>query len=185
VDVLRVAFPSSSTDNLRLRSLAPFPRMTQLLNEILGQTQTIVSSDRQEILIAWILHLCGFQTMLSDVDGMKGGDAPDLIAFDPYSTSNVLVVEVTGTDPLNHDKASKLRRRTDALNGVLGGVMARAVLALPCRDSPLDIEIEIADRLSIALLTRPKLWELLRKAQENLLPSRIATEVIDRWRDPS
>ena len=63
--------------------------------------------------------------------------------------------------------------------------MARAVLALPCRASALDIEIEIADRLSIALLTRPKLWELLRKAQEKLLPSRIATEVIDRWRDPS
>ena len=100
MDVLRVAFPSSSTDNLRLRSLAPFPRMTQLLNEILGQTQTIVSSERQEILVAWILHLCGFQTMLSDVDGMKGGDAPDLIAFDRYSTSNWTSCRGHGHGPL-------------------------------------------------------------------------------------
>ena len=183
VDVLRGAFPATGTDNLRFRSLAPFPRLTQLLNETLEQAHTITSSDRQEILVSWILHLCGFQTMLTDVDGMKAGDAPDLLAFDPYSTSNVLVVEVTGRDPLNHDKASKLRRRTDELGVALAGSKPRAVLVLPGRDSLLDLEIEIAERLSIALLTRPKVWQLIRLAQENTLPARVTTELIDRWRD--
>lgn len=177
VQELELRFPSPETPNPRMLALLALGRVGDLLNDSLDKAGTIKNADRLEQLVAWILHLAGFQVMQTDFPPMKGGEA-DMVAFDPYSRLHLLV-EVTARDPLNNEKLSKLRRRADDLRGVLpGGETIYAVVAAPGRDSFLPTESRIAAELGIGLMTKNDLLKFIDLASQNQLPSRILKEVV-------
>lgn len=171
-----IRFPSPNTENPRARVLPALGRVGELLTETLDQSTPIRSSERFEQLVGWILHLAGFQVMQTDFPPMKGGEA-DLIAFDPYSQSH-LVIEVTARDPLNNEKLSKLRRRTDDIRATVPTETFYAVAIVPDRDSFLPTEIATATQLGVGLLSKPDLNRILEMAGENHLPARILSQVV-------
>jgi hypothetical protein len=179
VDQLRIGVPTKDTVNPRLQAIFALGQINQLMEDTLEHPDQVRSSDRFEILVAWLFHACGFQTMLTGAHGMGGADAPDVLAFDPYS-GHALVIEVTARDPLNNDKLVKLRRRADSIKEWLGGTAPHAIVAAPARDTFLEPETREAAGLGIVLLPRPKLRLLRESAQNNDLPSDVVKNVILR-----
>jgi hypothetical protein len=175
-DFLRLPLPSKGTVNPRLQPAFGLGRIWELLNETLEKGEGVKSSDRMEILVAWIFHLSGFLTMSIGLSALNAGEN-DLMAFDPYS-NETLMIEVTSKDPLNKDKLTKLRRRTDSIASATANGRPRALAVVPDRDSFLPTEVEEAQRLSITLVPRPKLYRMLEQAQENDLPQDILKELL-------
>lgn len=172
VDRMPVVFPASGSANPRFQSLLGLHRIGDLLSETLSQPGSIRESHRLEVLVCWILHLCGFQSVPTNLPEMDGGDVADVIAFDPYSNEG-LVVEVTARDPLSNEKLAKLRTRADLVAGSVPSVTFYPVAVAVARDTFLPIEVETAQSLSIILLGRAELERLFELAQANELPGNI------------
>jgi hypothetical protein len=170
VDTLSAIFPTPGSPNPRFQALFALGRIGELITEVLDQPGSVRDSRRMELVVCWLLHMCGFQTIPTDQPSLTGGDVADLIAFDPYSNTG-LVVEVTGHDPLSHEKLTKLRRRADNLAGAVASIAFYPVSVAVARDSFLETEVEIAKALSITLLGHTELQRLLALAQANELPA--------------
>ncbi len=157
VDSVRAAIPAPGSPNPRFQSLFGLGRIGDVLAEVLSQPEAAKNAERLELAICWLLHLCGFQVMPTDLPKLTGSDVADVVAYDPYS-ANGLVIEVTAKDPLSGEKLSKLRRRTDALASSASSVTFYPVAIAPSRESFLEIEIEAAQRLSITLRKHSGFW---------------------------
>ncbi|MGB6500348.1 MAG: hypothetical protein WBG19_02950 [Thermoplasmata archaeon] len=177
VDSLPLVFPAPGSANPRFQSLFGLHRIGELLSETLAQPKSVRESHRLEILVCWILHLCGFQTAPTGLPDMDGGDVADIIAFDPYA-NEAFVVEVTARDPLSNEKLSRLRRRADTVAASVPTLTFYPVAVAVARDSFLDTEMEAAKALSIILLGRADLQRLFELAQANELPGNILRRLI-------
>lgn len=175
VDRLRIALPTAGTFNPRLKALDALDRVPVLLNQIMDSAPTFHSTDALETLVSWILHLCGFQVMGVDTGSMRGraGLVCDFIAFDPYS-NEAAVLDVTASEPMNNEKLVKVRVRTETVQAKLPDVKVRAVIVVPGRDSFLPEEVEAAKAVSIRLVSRADLREMVESAERNEMPSAIA-----------
>jgi len=169
VDTLPAIFPAPGSPNPRFQALFGLGRLGDSIAEALDQPGSIKDTRRFELVVCWLLHMCGFQTIPTDQPSLTGSDVADLVAFDPYSNSG-LVVEVTTRDPLSNEKLTKLRRRADTLAQYVASVNFYPVAVAAARDSFLETEIETANSLSITLLGHPDLQKLFELAQANELP---------------
>jgi hypothetical protein len=170
VDTWHALIPAPGSPNPRFQALFGLGRIGDQLAETLAQPDAVRDSHRLELVVCWLLHLCGFQVMPTDLPTLTGADVADVVAYDPYSNEG-LVVEVTGKDPLSNEKLTKLRRRTDDLASHVPSIRFVPVAAAVARDTFLQTEVDVARGLSVALLGRPQLQRLLTVAQENRLPS--------------
>lgn len=177
VDTFPAVFPAPGSPNPRFQSLFGLHRIGDLLAETLAQPGSVRDSHRPEILVCWILHLCGFQTVPTDLAEMTGGDVADIIAFDPYSNEG-LVVEVTARDPMSNEKLAKLRTRSDTIAKSVPSVTFYPLAVAVARETFLPIEIETAKSLSITLLGRSDLQRLFERAQANELPGNILRAIV-------
>ncbi len=172
VDRFRLSLPSPESRNPRLKALEALDRIPVLLNQAIADAPSSRSTDTLETLVAWILHLCGFQVMGVDTGPMRGkaGLVCDLLAFDPYS-NDAVVIDVTLSEPLNSEKLAKVRVRTDAVQSKLAELKVRAVIAVPGRDDFLPEELTAAAGVAVRLVSRSDLREMIESAQENEMPS--------------
>lgn len=182
VDALRQPFATRETNNPRLAALSGIELIEERLDEMLGEPQRVRSAPKFEMLVAWVLHLCGFQVMLTDFGPLKGEDAPDLLAFEPLSDRGV-VVEVTGKDVLNREKLTKLARRRSDIQKHLPELPMFAVAVAAAADSLQPAEVSEAASAGVILLSRIDLQELLKRAQDNELSSKILGEAIFPLKD--
>lgn len=185
VDVLDLPFPSSDTPNVRLRAIEGLDLVWANLTTTLEEARAIKTPAALEMLVSWVLHLCGFQTMLVGHPPLQGGDVPDMVAYDPYS-NNGLVVEVTRDLALSQDKLARLARRTSAIQASSSSVRFYAVAAAPAIETFGDQETSAASDLGVALLSHRDLTQLLNVAQSNPLPAEVLRKVIlapttERW----
>jgi hypothetical protein len=183
VDTWHALIPAPGSPNPRFQALFGLGRIGDLLAETLAQPDTVRDSHRLELVVCWLLHLCGFQVMPTDLPTLTGADVADVVAYDPYSNEG-LVVEVTGKDPLGNEKLTKLRRRTDDLAASAPSMKFCPVAIAAARESFLATELEAAQTLCVTLLGRNDMQRLLTLAQENRLPSEILRREILGERRP-
>ncbi|HEY1197119.1 MAG TPA: hypothetical protein VGG32_00105 [Thermoplasmata archaeon] len=176
VDALQIRFPSPDTPNPRLRALEALDLMWKNLNTTLDEAGAVKNPAALEMLVSWVLHLCGFQVMLVGHPPLHGGDVPDLLAFDPFSNEG-LVVEVTRDVSLSQDKMIRLSKRTASVQYASPSVRFHAVAVAPAAESFLESEIKAARELGVALLSKQDLTQLLNEAQENPLPTDVLRKV--------
>lgn len=179
LDVLRVLLPAPGTANTRFQSLFAMPLIGDTLASDLANPDSVRDSHRLELLVCWILHLCGFQVMPTGLPEFPAGDVPDILAFDPYS-NGVLVVEVTRKDPLADGKLSTLRRRADEMRSRMSAAEVHAVMVVPAREAFLPSEIEEASRLEVTLLGHPDLQSLFGRGQASELSTSVLRSIVER-----
>lgn len=177
VDALQVSFPSPDTPNPRLEVLSGLDQVGLRLTETLQKPQTVHSPQAFELVVSWLLHLCGFQVMLTDLPPLKGGEVTDMVAFDPFSDQG-LVVEVSGSDGVNRDALARLVRRTATAQGAAPDSKLHAVLVLPATDTLRAEEITLAGESGVALLSGGDLRTLLTMASQNPVATDLLQNII-------
>ncbi len=186
VDLSSFYLPTSSTANPRLNAQLTFDPDGKKLTELLFPTGERPRADTFEIGISWLLFLCGFQTVSHGLHAGKLNDEVDCLAFVPLSR-NVLAIECTTAD-LNPTKLVKFANRCSLLREALPDFEVLPMAATSV-GQVTTTESKTAAELGIAVLTRPEIEEVLRRAGDNAAPSEIyqffRTKVVGSFdRDP-
>jgi len=169
VDLSSFYLPVPGTQNPRVAAQLTYDAEGAKLRELLFPREK-PKSDAFEIGISWLLFLCGFQTALHGLRGGKLNEEIDCIAFVPLSRYAV-AVECTTAD-LNPTKLVRLASRCSALKDALADfeILPIAVTSL---ERVTTTETKTAAELGIAVLARPDIEELLRRAAQNPAASEI------------
>ena len=123
-----------------------------------------------EIAVAWLLHLCGFEVVSYGIHQAKLDDEIDILAFVPL-TKAMMAVECKASE-LKTDKLVLFANRYDSLKQVLPDyeLVAAAVTSL---DHATEPERQAARSLSISILTKVELEEMLTMAERHASPQEV------------
>lgn len=170
-----------STRNPRMLAHRAFDRDFELLYGTLSEAAARRDSEAFEVAVAWLFHLCGFQTVNYGLRPLKPDEEIDILAFAPYGRT-VLAIEATLRSPLNKDKLSKLRRRVADLEKGLQGFEVQSVV-VSASDTVFPAEVDDALALGIIPLYREQLTEVLDLAVKNASPRDIVGFIRGLWKD--
>ena len=170
LDIASFYLATSGTPNPRFAAHLVYDPRGAKLGELLFPSGGRPKPDTFEVGISWLLFFCGFQTVLHGLRGGKVNDEIDCLAFVPLSR-NVVAVECTTAD-LNPEKLIKLANRCSMLRYTLPEFKVLSMAVTPLEELTAT-ETKTAGELGIAVLTRPDIEEVLKRAEANSAPSEI------------
>jgi hypothetical protein len=144
----------------------------RLSEALSGNDKRLGENNKLDVVVSWILHLCGFSPMLTDLGPMrtvlKGQEAPDLIAA--YSPGRKVLIVETTTGPINENsKLSKLSKRVSSFRSLLPDHEVLGVIT-GVEGAPSREEILVAKDYRIAVIGLDDLRALLWHAKAAATP---------------
>ena len=172
VDDFVYSLPLAHSPNPRYEALYITDQGENRLRDFVNGNPSVMRFESAQVVgLTWLLQLCGFQVIPTDLPGLKMGSSPDILAFTPLS-AGVLVIEATSRDLAADGKLVKLHDRVEALRDRLPDHDVVGV-AVTAKSSVTQHEAELATGLGIRVVTQTDLEGLRSSAEQNVLTSKV------------